>query len=135
MQCPKNTLEKTVHERMFEPLGFLSAQFRGSFLNWSMPEKEGFAILEAMTLFEYIIMGRLIYTHNDHHNLLTMYYPQDVSSSIRQFTMNKLLKWAIKLSAFRYVVEYIKGNITTGRICYCDGAIGIAQGSRRPSVM
>lgn len=66
--------------------------------------------MNAMTRFDYKIMGRLVYIHTDHHNLLIMYDAQGVSWSITQFTMNTLMIWAINLSAFKYVVGHIKGE-------------------------
>lgn len=63
-----------------------------------------------MPCFDYIIMRSLIYIRTEHHNLLSMYDPLGMSSFILQFAMNKLMRWSITLSAFRYVAESIKGE-------------------------
>lgn len=42
-------MDDPVIERLYQPLGFLSGSFKGSAENWFVPEKEGFAMVEAKT--------------------------------------------------------------------------------------
>ena len=72
-------MDEPVMERCYEPLGFLSGSFRGSSANWSVPEKEGFAIVESMTRLDYLTLGRMVHVFTDHVNLLTIYDPYGTS--------------------------------------------------------
>lgn len=109
-QCPSDQMDNPVTERAYEPLGFASGSFKNSAANWSMPEKEGFAIVEAMTRFDYITLGRQVHIFTDHANLIIMYDPTGVSNSLPRYAVNKLMRWAIKLSAFNYMIEHIPGE-------------------------
>lgn len=109
-QSETSSMNVDVTERNYEPLGFLSGAFRNSACNWSIPEKEGYAILESMMRFDYITMGRIVHIFTDHANLLNMYDPGRCSGNLPQYAVNKLLRWAIKLSQFRYVIEHIPGE-------------------------
>lgn len=111
VQCPKEEMEKSLEEMKFEPIGFLSGSFRNSLENWFVSENEGFAIEESMTLLDYITTGRLIHIFTDHVNLLSIKDPQVVSDSIPRYAVNKLMRWAIRMSAFRYIFEYIPGEL------------------------
>ena len=99
-----------------EPLCFLSGVFSGSSANWSVPEKEGYAIVEAMCRLDFLVLGREVTILNivnftDHANLVYLYDPYGHNSGIARHTASKLMRWAIKLSAFRYVVEHLPGEL------------------------
>ena len=47
----------------------------------------------------------------DHVNLLTMYDPHGTSESMPRYAVNKLMRWAIRLSAFNYIIEHIPGEL------------------------
>lgn len=74
------------------------------------PEKEGFAVVEGMTKLDYLIAGRTVSIYTDHVNLVYMYDPYGRNPGIGHHTAKKLMRWALKLSAFRYVVEHIPGE-------------------------
>ena len=76
----------------------------------SVPKKEGFAIVEAMTKLDYLTMGRLVYISTYHANLLQLYDPEHSRYHIPRYAMNKMMKWATKLSAFNYFIEHIPGE-------------------------
>lgn len=103
-------MDDPVTERPYEPLGFLSGSFKGSAENRSVPEKEGFTIVESMTRMDYITLGRLVHLFTDHVNLLVMYDPPKTTNSIPKDAINKLMCCAICLSAFNYVIENISGE-------------------------
>ncbi len=71
------------------------------------PEKEGFAIVEAMCRMDYIVSGHVISIFTDHANLVYLFDPYGRHPGISRHTASKLMRWAIKLSAFRYVIEHV----------------------------
>ena len=110
VQCKLEDMDKDIEVQELEPLGFVSGAFKGSASNWSMPEKEGYAIVESMTRFDYITMGRTVHIFTDHINLLSMYDPAGTGQNLPRYAVNKLMRWAIKLTAFKYVIEHIPGE-------------------------
>lgn len=87
-------MNQAVTDRDYEPLSFLSGLFRGSALNWSVPEKEWFSIVESTTRMDYLTLGRTVHIFTDHANLLTMYDPEGLADSLPKYAMNKLMRWA-----------------------------------------
>ena len=68
-QVPTEDERRAVNEQRYEPLCFLSGSFSSSSANWSVPEKEGFAIVEAMCRLHYLVMGCEVNIFTDHANL------------------------------------------------------------------
>lgn len=124
-------MDDQVTEHPYEPLGFLSGSFKGSAENWSVPEKEGFAIVEAMTRLDYIILGRMFHLFTDHMNLLVVYDPEKTTDSIPKYAINKLMRWEIRLSSFNYVIEHVPGNQIIRRTCSHDGPVMITRSQHR----
>lgn len=99
-----------IAERPYEPLEFLSGSFKGSMQNWSSPEKDGFSIVEAMNTLDYITLGRTVHIFRDHANLLVTYDANGTSESLPRYVVYKLMRWGIKLGAFRYLIEHSPGE-------------------------
>ena len=89
---------------------FLSSAFKGSSKNWSVPEKEGFAIVEAISRVDYLVMRREVSIYTDHANIVQLYDPYGRNPGIFRHNASKLMRWVIKLSAFRYVIEHLPGD-------------------------
>ena len=47
-EIPLVDLERELNQQRHEPLGFCGHKFSGSELNWSIVEKEGFAVVDAL---------------------------------------------------------------------------------------
>ena len=109
-QVPTRQRNKPIDNQEHEPLCFLSGAFKGSSKNWSVPEKEGFSIVESMCRVDYLVMGREVSIYTDHANLVQLYDPYGKHPGIPRHTASKLMRWAIKLSAFRYVIEHLPGD-------------------------
>ena len=109
-QVPPQDRSKELQEQRHKPLCFLSGVFSGSSSNWSVPEKEGFAIVEAMCRLDYLVLGREVNIFTDHANLVYLYDPHGQNPGMARHTASKLMHWAIKLSAFCYVVEHLPGE-------------------------
>ena len=67
-QVYKSQRNKKIDEQQYEPTCFLSGAFESSSKNWSVPEKEGFAIGESMCRANYLIMVREFSISTDHPN-------------------------------------------------------------------
>jgi RimJ/RimL family protein N-acetyltransferase len=109
-QVPKDQLYQPLEEQQHEPLGFLSGSFGGPSKSWSIVENEAYAVVAAMIRFERIIFGRLIHLYTDHANLVYIFDPYGQNPGIARHTASKLMRWAVKLSSFRYVIEALEGD-------------------------
>ena len=102
-------IEMEVTEQPMEPLYFLSGTFRGSQIKWATPDKEGFAIVEAVERLRYLLIcpkGFRLYT--DHRNLRFMYSSW---STAKLNARARLDRWALKLQGYRFNVEHVAGEL------------------------
>lgn len=109
-QSPISQNRKPVEEQENEPLAFISGSFKGHSENWSVPGKEGFAIVEAMDRLNHLVSGKTVSIYTDHANLLYIFDPLGSSPSIPRHTASKLTRWAIKLSTYRFEIEHVAGE-------------------------
>lgn len=79
----------------------------------SVPEKEGFAIFDAMCRLDYLVLGRKIYIFTYHAYFLYLYDPYGRNPRTARHTENNLTLYSIKLSAFRYIIEHMPGHINS----------------------
>lgn len=86
----------------------MSGSFRGSTERKSVPEKEGIAIVEATFRMDYLTASRLTLIYNNHVKpLVYIYDPYGQNLGIARHTANKLMRWAVNLSAFHYIIERV----------------------------
>lgn len=109
-QVSKDDQRKPIEDQNHQPLCFLSGCFKGSAANWSVPEKEGFAIVEGMCRLDYLISGHVVSIFTDHANLVYLYDPIGRNPGIPRHTASKLTRWALKLSEFRYIIDHVEGD-------------------------
>jgi len=109
-QVPESEVKLPVEKQKHEPLSFLSGSFTGASANWSIVEKEAFSIVESMTKLEYLIAGKEVSLFTDHANLIYIFDPVGQNPGIARHTANKLMRWALKLSGYRYVIEHLAGE-------------------------
>ena len=73
-QIPVADLDKPTAQQRHEPLGFCGHKFSGSELNWSIVEKEGFAVVDALNKLDYLLMNdRPFRLFVDHKNLIQIF--------------------------------------------------------------
>jgi RNase H-like domain found in reverse transcriptase len=48
-------LDLPIEEQDHQPLAFLSGEFKGAQLRWTVPEKEGVAIVDTVTKVDYLL--------------------------------------------------------------------------------
>jgi hypothetical protein len=110
-QVPLEDLNLPVADQDHTPLQFLGGKFTKNKLNWSVCEKEAYAIVESCLRLEYLLLrpsGFKIFT--DHRNLLYIFDPKYRSADVKKYTAAKLQRWALRLHAFSYTIEHISGD-------------------------
>ena len=94
--------------KLLHPITYMSGLFRGSQLNWACMTKEAYAI--------YMSIKKLTYYLEDTDVTLTSDY-LPLKRFLAKNTLNsKVNNWAIEISPFRIIFEYIKGIKK-----YCSG--------------
>ncbi|POM67010.1 Hypothetical protein PHPALM_17050 [Phytophthora palmivora] len=73
----------------------LSGTFSGAQLNWTVLEKEAYPIVVACDKLDYLLL-----------NLIHVFVPH---TSVKKHIKRKLLRWALKLMSFRYIIEHVDG--------------------------
>lgn len=91
------TKESVWEER---PIGFMSQKLNDTQKNWSVPEREGFAILSGVKKFEHLLRDRKFHIHTDHTNLV---YIKDSGSP-------KVIQWKLALQQYNFDCHYITGE-------------------------
>jgi RNase H-like domain found in reverse transcriptase len=56
-QIYEEQLDLPMEEQDHQPLAFLSGEFKGAQLRWTVPEKEGFAIVDTVTKVDYLFLS------------------------------------------------------------------------------
>jgi hypothetical protein len=114
-QVAPEHLDRPTSEQHHEPLAFLSGKFTGSSSRWPIIEKEAYAIMAACYSLSWLLHsqdGFPIFT--GHHNLTYLFNPYGNNPGLSSHTAAKLLRWALKLSSYRYTIEHVPGAETSG---------------------
>ena len=91
-----------------QPLYFLSGCFSGASERWSIPEKEAFAIVEAVQRLDFmLIRTKPFYIMTDHKNLEFIF---GSNVHLKMATRHKISRWALSLSSFDYIIQHIEGE-------------------------
>ncbi|KAG3199075.1 hypothetical protein PC128_g5559 [Phytophthora cactorum] len=85
----------------------LSGTFCGSQLNWTVIEKEALPIVLACEKMDYLLLrSQPFRMFCDHRNLIHVFAPHE---NVKKHVKGKLLRSAMKLMNFRYIVEHVPG--------------------------
>jgi RNase H-like domain found in reverse transcriptase len=69
-QIHEEQLDLPMEDQDHQPLAFLSSEFKGAQLRWTVPEKEGFAIVDTVTKVDYLLLSHGEFSIlSDHLNL------------------------------------------------------------------
>ena len=90
-QCSPEELDKLSPDQLHEPLAFLGSQFKKAELNWTMFEKEGFAIFQSFDKLDYLLTsGRQAHVFTDHRNLLFVFAPLALEPALGRHVVSKV---------------------------------------------
>lgn len=109
-QVPFGDLAKPFVDQRHAPLCFLSGQFTNAELRWATIEKEAYATMATVERMNWLLAttdGFDLFT--DHKNLIFLFDPLAVVTDMSQTTLRKVLRWAVRLSAYNYTCVHISG--------------------------
>lgn len=110
-QVPICDVSKPHAQQRHSTLAFLSGRFDTTKLGWSILEKEAYAVLATLERMHSLVTtpdGFDLYT--DHNNLIFLFDPLTVVPDLSQTSLRKVLRWAVRLSIYRYTFFHIKGE-------------------------
>jgi transposase InsO family protein len=84
------------------PIGFLSKALQGAELDWSTPQKEGYAIFYALGKWEYLLRDRKFLIRTDHDNLLKL--------KQQDGRLQKVQRWFACYQMFDHTMEHWPGS-------------------------
>jgi hypothetical protein len=100
-------VKRPATEQQHRLIQCMSGTFTGSQLNWTVIEKEAFPIVLACEKMDYLLLRpQQFRMFCDHRNLIHVFAPHE---SVKKHIKGKLLRWAMKLMNFRYIVEHVPG--------------------------
>ena len=92
------------------PIAFASRTLSSAEQNYSQVEREGLAIIFGVCKFNQFLYGREFILVSDNKPLIAIFNPK---KDIPQYSANRLRRWAVILSNYRYKIEYIKSKNNT----------------------
>jgi RNase H-like domain found in reverse transcriptase len=99
-------------EQDHQPLALLSGEFKGAQERWTVPEKEGFAIVDTVTKVYYLLLSLDEFSIlSDHLKLTYIYNPPSAYPILARHDVHKLQRWALKMSVFSYRMKNIMGEL------------------------
>ena len=107
-QIPVSDIALEVGEQNHVPLGFSGHSFGHSELNWSVPDKDAFAIMHTFRTLGYLFIGR-VKLFTDHKNLTTILSPNGPKTAAA-----RLHRWGLELAEYPpFEIEYFPGAKNT----------------------
>lgn len=110
-QIPINDIDKPHGAQSHDPLDLLSVSFTNTQLCGETVEKEDFAIIASVERVHYMAttpQGFDLYTY--HANLVFILDPLSLSTDLGKASVRKVLRWAVRLSAYNYTCVHIIGK-------------------------
>ena len=95
----------SVEDMTHEPLGFLSATFKGSQRRWATVDKEGSPFKRS----EYVLWNG-VHSYTDQRNLAYIFDPEACVSSVAKTTAQRLDHWKAVLGQYDYTIVHIAGD-------------------------
>jgi RNase H-like domain found in reverse transcriptase len=135
-QIEEEQLDLPMEGQNHEPLAFLTGEFKGAQQRWTVPEKEGFAIVDTVTKVDYLCqVNYLLLSHDefsilsDHLNLTYIYNPLSENPTLARHVVHKLQRWALKMSVFSYRMEHVMGELNYWTYLMTRWGVGWIAGS------
>jgi hypothetical protein len=135
-QIHEEHMDLPLEEQDHQPLALLSGEFKGAQLRWTVPEKEGFAIVDTVTKVDYLLLSHDEFSIlSDHLNLTYIYNPVSADPTLARHVVHKLQRWALKRSVFSYRMAHVMGELnywtdltTRWRVGWISGSENKAHG-------
>ena len=89
-----------------QPVAFSSRTLSPAEKNYAQIDKEGLAIIFAVTKFRQYLLGRSFELKTDHKPLTELFAPD---RAISQMSSARIQRWNLILSSFDYTIQYKKG--------------------------
>lgn len=89
------------------PIMYLSRRLTTTEHNYSNIEREALAIVWTTDRARQFLMGKTFLLKSDHRPLEFIFNPR---KELPKVTTYRILRWAIRLMAFDFDIEYVKGN-------------------------
>ncbi|XP_049876804.1 uncharacterized protein K02A2.6-like isoform X1 [Pectinophora gossypiella] len=89
------------------PVAYVSRTLNDAERNYSQIDKEALAIIFCLEKFHQFIYGRRFILRTDHKPLVTIFGPKQ---GIPSMAASRLQRWAVKLSAYTYDIEYVRSK-------------------------
>jgi RNase H-like domain found in reverse transcriptase len=90
-QIDEEHLDLPMEEQDHQPLAFLSGEFKGAQLRWTVPEMGGFAIVDIVTKVDYLLLSHDEFSIlSDHLNLTHIYNPLSADPTLARHVVYKL---------------------------------------------
>jgi hypothetical protein len=129
-QIHEEQLDLPMEEQDHQPLAFLSGEFKSAQLRWTVPEKEGFAIVDTVTKVDYLLLSHDEFSIlSDHLNLTYIYNPLSADPTLPRHVVHKLQRWALKMSVFSYRMEHVMGELNYWEDLMTRWGVGWVAGS------
>jgi RNase H-like domain found in reverse transcriptase len=109
-QVPDDQMICLIEDQTHYPLAFGSGAFKGTAERWSRVEKEGFALVESLERFDFLVAGLELILSTDHANLIYIFDPTGQNRGIQRHTSSKLMRWALRLFGYRYTIKHLAGG-------------------------
>ena len=90
-----------------KPISFASRTLNDTERKYSQIEKEGLAIIYALSKYNQYLYGRNFTLVTDHKPLVNIFHPK---KGIPLYSANRLRRWAVILSNYQYEIEYVKSH-------------------------
>jgi RNase H-like domain found in reverse transcriptase len=111
-QIDEEQLDFLMEEHNHQPLAILSGEFKGAQLRWTVPEKEGFAIVDTVTYVDYLLLSHdeCLILH-DHLSLTYIYNPLSADPTLARHFVHKLQRWALKMSVLSFRIKHVMNEL------------------------
>jgi RNase H-like domain found in reverse transcriptase len=111
-QIHEEQLDLPTQEQDHQPLAFMSGEFKGAQLRWTVSEKEVFAIFDTVIKVDYLLLSHDEFSIlADLFNLTNIYNPLSADPTLARHVVHKLQRWALKMSVFSYRMEHVMGEL------------------------
>jgi RNase H-like domain found in reverse transcriptase len=129
-QIDEKQLDLSMEGQGHQPLAFLSDDFKGTQIRWTVPEKEGFAIVDTVNKVDYLLLGHDEFSIlSDHLNLTYIYNLLLADPTLARLVVHKLQRLALKIALFSYRMEHVMGELNYWTDLMTRWRVGWVEGS------